>query len=79
MRKERLSEGVVKFRAQSARGVQMLYYSLLFLVLAIIAGYFGFGGVAGTATWIAQVLFIVFLVSMIVTAIYNLLNRKHPT
>ena len=36
-------------------GVVMLYYALVFLILAVVAGFFGFGGVAGTATWIAQV------------------------
>ena len=28
----------------------MLYYALVFLVVAIIAGILGFGGIAGTAT-----------------------------
>ena len=40
----------------------MLYYSLVFLVVAIIAGALGFGVVAGTAATIAKILFVVFLV-----------------
>jgi uncharacterized membrane protein YtjA (UPF0391 family) len=54
----------------------MLYYSLVFLVLAIIAGVFGFGAVAGTAAWIAQALFFLFLIGLIVTAVYNLTHRN---
>ena len=39
----------------------MLYYIIVFLVLALIAGGLGFTGVAGAATAIAKVLFFVFL------------------
>jgi uncharacterized membrane protein YtjA (UPF0391 family) len=35
--------------------------------------------VAGTAAWIAQTLFFLFLVGLIVTVVYNLMHRKHPT
>ncbi|TNE85982.1 MAG: DUF1328 domain-containing protein [Deltaproteobacteria bacterium] len=44
----------------------MLYWALMFLVLALIAGAFGLSGVAGASTWIAQVLFIGFLLFAIV-------------
>jgi uncharacterized membrane protein YtjA (UPF0391 family) len=40
----------------------MLYYTLLFLLLAILAGALGFGVIAGTAAIIAKVCFIIFLV-----------------
>lgn len=59
-------------------GERMLYYALMFLVLALIAGFFGFGGVAGTASTIAQVLFVIFLVALAVTAIANALRGKPP-
>jgi len=39
----------------------MLYWTLILLVLALLAGAFGFGGVASAAAGIAQVLFFVFL------------------
>jgi uncharacterized membrane protein YtjA (UPF0391 family) len=45
---------------------QMLYWALIFLVVAIIAGVLGFGGIAGAATDIARVLFFVFLVLFII-------------
>ena len=40
----------------------MLHWSLMFLILALIAAVLGFGGLAGTAIGIAKVLFFVFLV-----------------
>ncbi|MFN3550003.1 MAG: DUF1328 domain-containing protein [Mesorhizobium sp.] len=39
----------------------MLYWTLIFLVLALVAGALGFGGIASAAAGIAQVLFFVFL------------------
>ena len=47
----------------------MLYYTLIFLVLAIIAGALGFWMVASTAAAIAKVLFVVFLVLFLVSLI----------
>ena len=40
----------------------MLKYALIFLVVAIVAGFLGFGALSGTAAWIAKVLVVVFLV-----------------
>ena len=53
----------------------MLYWSLLFLIVAIIAGALGFGLVAGTSWAIAKVLFFVFLVLFIASLIFGGLNR----
>ena len=39
-----------------------MHWSLMFLVLALIAAILGFGGLAGAAVGIAKVLFFVFLV-----------------
>ena len=39
----------------------MLYWTLVFLVFALVAGAFGFGGLAGAAAGIAQILFFVLL------------------
>jgi uncharacterized membrane protein YtjA (UPF0391 family) len=49
----------------------MLYWALLFLVVAIVAGIFGFGGIAATASSIAQVLFFIFLVLFIVSLFFG--------
>lgn len=43
----------------------MLYWTLILLVFALLAGAFGFGGVAGAAAGIAQVLFFVFLALLV--------------
>jgi len=45
----------------------MLHWSLMFLVIALIAAVLGFGGLAGTAIGIAKILFFVFLVLWLVS------------
>lgn len=45
----------------------MLRWSILFLVVALVAGLFGFFDVAGTSWFIAKVLFFVFLVLFVVS------------
>lgn len=54
----------------------MLYYALVFLVVALIAAGLGFGGVASVATSIAQVLFFLFLALFVVTLITGLIRRR---
>lgn len=53
----------------------MLYYALVFLVIALIAGFLGFGGVAFAAAGIAKILFGVFLVLFLVGLILHLGRR----
>ena len=50
----------------------MLYYALVFLLIAIIAGALGFGFVAFAAAGIAKICFFVFLVIFLVTLIAHL-------
>ena len=45
----------------------MLYWALVFLVVAIIAGALGFGGIAGTSAGIAQILFFIFLAFLVIS------------
>jgi uncharacterized membrane protein YtjA (UPF0391 family) len=47
----------------------MLYWSLIFFVIAIIAAVFGFGVIAGTATLIAKILFVVFIIAFLISLI----------
>jgi uncharacterized membrane protein YtjA (UPF0391 family) len=54
----------------------MLYWAVIFLVVAIVAGALGFGGIASTSAGIARVLFGVFLVLFIVTAILQILGGR---
>ncbi|HVS70295.1 MAG TPA: DUF1328 domain-containing protein [Phycisphaerae bacterium] len=54
----------------------MLYYALVFLIIAIIAGLFGFGLIAGMSYMIAKVLFFVFLVIFIISLIMGVAGRR---
>jgi uncharacterized membrane protein YtjA (UPF0391 family) len=53
----------------------MLYWSLVFFLIAIVAGVFGFGGIAAGATDIAQILFFIFLVVFLATLVWSLISR----
>lgn len=50
----------------------MLYYSVVFFILAIIAAVLGFGGIAAGAASIAQLLFIGFIAVALITGIIHL-------
>lgn len=54
----------------------MLYWALMFLVVALVAGLFGFGGIAATATGIAQVLFVVALVLFVASLLAAIVRRN---
>ena len=54
----------------------MLYYALMFLVIALVAGALGFGFVAFAAVGIAKVLFMVFLILFVVSLIAHLSRRR---
>lgn len=54
----------------------LLKWTLVFFILALIAAAFGFGGLAGTASSIAQILFFGFLVFAVVTLVMNLTKSK---
>jgi uncharacterized membrane protein YtjA (UPF0391 family) len=47
----------------------MLYYTIIFLIVALIAGALGFWGLAGLAASIAKILFVVFLVFFVISLI----------
>ena len=47
----------------------MLYYALMFLVVALIAAAVGFYALAGTAALIAKILFVVFLILFLVSLV----------
>ncbi|HBF31211.1 DUF1328 domain-containing protein [Rhizobium sp.] len=53
----------------------MLYYSLVFLVVALIAAALGFGGIAGASIGIAKILFFVFIVLFVVSLIFGGIRR----
>jgi uncharacterized membrane protein YtjA (UPF0391 family) len=53
----------------------LLYYALVFLVVALIAAAIGFGGVAGVAMEGARLLFWVFIVLFVVSLVAGLVRR----
>jgi uncharacterized membrane protein YtjA (UPF0391 family) len=57
------------------RGSVMLYWALIFFIVAIIAAIFGFGGIAAGAADIARILFIIFLVLFVISLIAGLVRR----
>ena len=54
----------------------MLYWSLMFLVIALVAAVFGFGGVASTAAGIAQILFVIALIMFVVSLFTGLIRQN---
>ncbi len=57
----------------------MLYWTLIFLVVALVAAGLGFGGLAAGAASIAKILFLVFLVLAVVSAIVQLSRGRGLT
>ncbi len=53
----------------------MLYWSLMFFIIAIVAAIFGFGGIAAGAETIALWLFWIFIIIFLVTFILGLVRR----
>jgi len=53
----------------------MLYWALIFLIVALIAGALGFGLIGGAAYTIAKVLFFVFLVLFIISLVTGGIRR----
>jgi uncharacterized membrane protein YtjA (UPF0391 family) len=50
----------------------MLYWALVFFVIALVAALFGFGGISVAAAGIAKILFFVFLALFLVSVIASL-------
>jgi uncharacterized membrane protein YtjA (UPF0391 family) len=68
---ERVCAGAVVRKREEGN---MLYYALIFLVVALVAGFLGFGGIAFAAAGIAKILFFIFLAVFLVTLLMHLLR-----
>jgi uncharacterized membrane protein YtjA (UPF0391 family) len=53
----------------------MLYWAVVFLLIAIVAGLLGFGAVAFAAAGIAKICFFVFLILFIISLIGHTTRR----
>jgi uncharacterized membrane protein YtjA (UPF0391 family) len=56
----------------------MLYWTLIFLVVALIAAAFGFTGIASSSAGIAKILFAIFLVLFVVSLLFQFLRGSPP-
>jgi uncharacterized membrane protein YtjA (UPF0391 family) len=56
----------------------MLYWTILFLIIALVAGALGFGVIGGMAYTAAKVLFFIFLVLFIVSLFSGAVRRPVP-
>lgn len=54
----------------------MLHYSVVFLVIALIAAVFGFGGIATSAVGIAKILFFIFAIMTIISFVISLFRKN---
>ena len=54
----------------------MLHYSVVFLVIALVAALFGFGGIAAGAVEIAKILFFIFAAMAIVGFVLSLIRKN---
>lgn len=54
----------------------MLYWALMFLVIALVAAVFGFGGIASTAAGMAQILFVVALVLFVISLFAGFMRKR---
>ena len=53
----------------------MLYYALVFLVIAILAAFLGFGGTALAFAGIAKILFFLFLIAFVISLVMHVGRR----
>jgi uncharacterized membrane protein YtjA (UPF0391 family) len=66
----------LKLQANWQKGVsRMLYWALMFLVIALIAAVLGFTGVAILAGGVAKILFFIFIVLFVISLIAHLARR----
>jgi len=60
----------------NVKGAKMLYWAVVFFLIAIVAGVFGFGGISAGAETIAIWLFWIFIIVFLVTLIAGLFQRR---
>ncbi len=69
-----LKSGVIPSQTQQMEFRVMLYWSLVFLVVALIAAIFGFSGIAAASAGVARVLFGLFLILFVASFVFQLLQ-----
>lgn len=54
----------------------MLYWAVVFFVIALLAAVFGFTGISVAAAGIARVLFFIFIVLFIISLVFGVRARR---
>jgi uncharacterized membrane protein YtjA (UPF0391 family) len=54
----------------------MLYYAIVFAVLALVAGVLGFVALGGALAWIAKALLLVFVVLFVLSLVFGGRRRE---
>ncbi|MCC6681393.1 MAG: DUF1328 domain-containing protein [Phycisphaeraceae bacterium] len=54
----------------------MLWWALIFFIVALVAAAFGFGGIATGAATIAQILFFIFILLFLISLIMGAVQRS---
>lgn len=62
-------------RRPTSEEKEMLHYTVVFLVIALIAALFGFGGIAAGAASIAKILFFVFVIMAVASFLLGVLRK----
>jgi uncharacterized membrane protein YtjA (UPF0391 family) len=62
-------------RSGSSERIAMLYYAVIFFLIALVAALFGFGGIAAGAAGIAKILFFVFALLACVSLVAGVFRR----
>ena len=65
-----------KEKKMETKGMGLLRYAVVFLVIALIAALIGFTGIAAGAVQIAKILFFIFLVLAVVSLVFGLKQRN---
>src|SRR5262245_7019277 len=61
---------------QQSEDTLMLYWTVVFLIIALVAGVLGFTGIYAAAAGVAKILFFVFIVLFLISLISGGLNRR---
>jgi uncharacterized membrane protein YtjA (UPF0391 family) len=67
--------GVYREVDPPTKEIAMLYYALVFFIVALVAALFGFGGIAAGAVEIAKILFFVFLILTVISLVFGMIRR----
>ena len=55
----------------------MLYYALVFFVVALVAALFGFGGIAQESSYIAKILAVIGIVLAVISFAFHRKSRQN--